>query len=308
MFRTLFLAWGRSETAKKFFASCPVTKRVVHRFVGGTTWEEARGAISDLLDKGIKVTVDFLGGPTRTAVQVDQAVAQYLTILDQIGEAGWADEVELSIRPSTLGIALHDGEELAIANATTIAAKAQQIGTTIIIGTEAPATTARTLNLVHTLREQYPDVACLLPANFKRTENDCRTLTSPGSRVGLVKGSYKTPAAALYTDRHDVDLSYIRCLKILMEGDGLPLVATHDPILIEITQELAAHNNRSLKDFEFQMLYGIRTIEQERLTDLGYSVRVRVPFGQEWYSHIIRRLTRNPSGFRVFLRAALGLR
>ena len=308
MFRTLFLALARNETLKRIFAACPVTRKVMRRFVAGTTWEDAQTAIAGLLDKGLKVTADFLISDIRNPDDVDQAVATYLEILDQIGQAGWASDVELSVRPSAVGITLRDGEELAIANTTKIAAKAAGIGTTITIGTETPATAAKTLRVVHAVRQQYPDVACIVPANFKRSEADCRALTAPGSRVAICKGSSRTPTSAIYADHHDVDLSYIRCLKVLMDGDGLPLVATHDPVLIEITQELAAHSNRGLKDFEFQMLYGVRAIEQERLTDMGYTVRVRVPFGIDWYAHATARLNRNPASFKHFLRAAFGLR
>jgi len=308
MFRTLFLALTRNETLKRIFAACPVTRKVMRRFVAGTSWDDAQPVIAGLIEKGIKVTADYLVSDIRKPADVDQTVTAYLEILDRIDQAGWASEVELSVRPSAVGIALRDGEDLAIANVSKIAAKAAQIGTSIIIGTETPAIAARTMRVIQAVRQQHPAVGCIVAANFKRSEADCRTLTAPGSRVAICKGSCRTPAPAVYADHHDVDLSYIRCLKILMDGDGMPLVATHDPVLIEITQELAAHSNRSLKDFEFQMLYGARTIEQERLTDMGYTVRVRVPFGADWYSHATARLTRNPASFKFFMRAAFGLR
>jgi proline dehydrogenase len=91
-----------------------------------------------------------------------------------------------------------------------------------------------------------------------------------------------------------------------MEGQSLPLVATHDPVMIEIAQELAAHNNRSLKDFEFQMLYGVRKNEQERLSNLGHVVRVYVPYGTNWYTYFIRRLAERSSNLCFFLHALLG--
>lgn len=308
MYRTFFLGLARNETFKKMLMTFPVTKKVVKQFVPGDSWDDARRAISSLREKGLKVTVDFLGEDVHTLIQAEATVAEYLAILDRIQEQGWADDVEVSVKMTAMGLLLHDGEQLATANAAAIAARAEEIGTTITVDMEDITTTSKILRCVQALRKNYPSVGCVVQSNLKRTETDCQCLDAPGSRVRLCKGAYKVPIQAGYTDKHEVDLSYVRCLKTLMEGEGTPLVATHDPVLIEIAQELAAHSNRGLKDFEFQMLYGIRTIEQERLVDLGHVVRVYVPFGRDWYAYFVRRLAERPANLLFFLRGVFGRR
>ena len=37
-----------------------------------------------------------------------------------------------------------------------------------------------------------------------------------------------------FQSRTDVDLSYVRCMKVLLNGAGYPMLATHDPRLIDI--------------------------------------------------------------------------
>jgi len=308
MYRTFFLTLSRSEAFKKLLVTFPWTKKVVKHFVAGDVWADASKAIDSLIDKGLNATVDFLGEDVHTTAQAEATVQEYLAILDHIENQEWAQRVEVSVKLTAIGLLLHDGEQLAIANASRIAAKAHEIGTTITIDMEDLPTTSRTIRVVQTLRKQYPSVGCVLQANLKRTEMDCKAVDAPGSRVRLCKGAYKVPAEAAYIDRHDVDLSYVRCLKILMEGEGIPLVATHDPVMIEIAQELAAHSNRGLKNFEFQMLYGIRTVEQERLADLGHIVRVYVPYGRDWYGYFVRRLAERPANLLFFLRAVIGMR
>ena len=308
MYRTFFLALARNETFKKMLLACPLTKKIIKGFVAGNTWDDARPTVASLVDKGLKVTVDYLGPDVHTVEQAEATVSAYLSCLDYIGDDGQAGDVEVSINLSALGLLLRGGEALATAHAMKLAAKARDIGTTITIDMEDITTTAMAIRIVTALREQYPEVGCLLQANLKRTEHDCRTLDNPGSRIRLSKGAYKPPTQASYADKHDVDLSYVRCLKILMEGEGIPLVATHDPIMIEITQELAAHSNRGLKDFEFQMLYGVRTVEQERLADLGHTVRVYVPFGENWYAYLVRRIAERPANLFFFLRGLLSWR
>ena len=305
MYRSFFLAIARNGTVKRFLVSFPLLRKVVSKFIVGETWDDARVAIDTLLDKGLKVSVDLLEEDQHSPSAVERNLETYLDTLDQIDKQGWAKDVDLSVKLTALGLLLRHGEELATTNAAKLAAKAKAIGTTITIDMEDLTTTARTLRVVQALRDIDPDVGFTLQANLKRTETDCRACETAPSRVRLCKGSFRVPAHGAHMDSHEVDLNYVRCLKTLMEGEGRPLVATHDPVIIEIAQELAAHSNRGLKDFEFQMIYGIRTVEQERLADLGYQVRVYVPFGTDWYGYFVRRLAERPSNLFFFLRALI---
>ena len=65
-----------------------------------------------------------------------------------------------------------------------------------------------------------------------------------------------------FQERIEVDKSYVRCLKVLLGGDGYPMIATHDPRMIEIAASLASRYGRAPGTYEFQMLYGIRPEEQ----------------------------------------------
>jgi len=301
MYRRLLLALARHEVFHRLLLACPMTKRVVRLFVAGATWDAAHPTVAALLRKGLKVTAEFLAPDARTIAQAEANQATYIGVLDRIGAAGWAADVEVSVRLSALGLALNGGEDLARDHAMALAERARAIGTNLTIDAPAAAYLAKTWRIATSVRRRFPETGYVVQANSKRAESDCRALDGPGVKVRLCKGSYRSPAQVAYTNGHDVDLSYVRCLKTLMEGEGLPLVATHDPIMIEIAQELAAHSNRGLKDFEFQMLYGMRTIEQERLTDLGHTVRVGVPFGEDWYDYLVHRLAQNPSRLLLFL-------
>jgi proline dehydrogenase len=303
MYRTLFTVLAQQRGFKKVFIGCPWTAQVRRQLTAGTSWQGAHDTIAALVTKGLKATVGYLAEDARTPQQADLTAAAYLDILDQISREGWQRQVEVSINLVSLGLALRDGVNLASAHATKIAAKAHQIGAALTVDMEGVTTTTKTLRVVQALRAQYPDLGCVIQANLRRSEADCHNLAGPGSRVRLCKGAYHAPGQAVYTDRHDVNLSYVRCLKALMEGEGTPLVATHDPILVEIAQELAAHTNRGLRDFEFQMLYGVRTVEQDRLNDLGHIVRVYVPFGPRWYEYAVRRLSGRPANLWIFWHA-----
>jgi proline dehydrogenase len=143
----------------------------------------------------------------------------------------------------------------------------------------------------------------VLQAYLHRTEDDCRALAGDGSRVRLCKGAYNEPESVAFQSRAEVDLSYVRCLKVLMAGQGYPMVASHDPNMVAIAEALARREGRARDSFEFQMLYGIRPDEQRRIVADGYRMRVYVPYGVEWYGYLMRRLAERPSNLAFFLRS-----
>src|SRR5204862_2711161 len=128
-----------------------------------------------------------------------------------------------------------------------------------------------------------------LQAYLRRTEGDCRELAVEGSRVRLCKGAYAEPESVAYQSRVDVDKSYVRCMNVLMSGPGYPMLATHDPRLVAIGEDRAKWFDRTPDEFEFQLLYGVRPEEQRRLAAAGYTVRVYVTYGTQWYGYLMRR-------------------
>jgi proline dehydrogenase len=107
-----------------------------------------------------------------------------------------------------------------------------------------------------------------------------------------------------YPSAQDVDLSYVRCMNVLMAAEGCyPMLATHDPRLIAIADERARWYGRERGSYEYQLLYGVRPAEQRRLVAAGETVRVYVPYGTEWYGYLMRRLAERPANVAFFLRA-----
>ena len=106
-----------------------------------------------------------------------------------------------------------------------------------------------------------------------------------------------------YQRKHDVNLSYVRCLKVLISSPCYPMVASHDPRLIAIAAELVRRNGRQRGSYEYQMLYGIRPDEQRRLSARGEKMRVYVPYGDEWYGYLMRRLAERPGNLAFFARS-----
>jgi proline dehydrogenase len=297
---------ARSTTVKNLVTAMPVTSGIVDRYVPGETTETAVDATRALIDDGLHVTLDFLGEDTLDREQADQTVAAYLELLTALSARGLARNAEVSVKLSAIGQALpDDGEKLALENARTICHAARNAGTTVTLDMEDHTTTDSTLGILHELRKDFPETGAVLQAYLHRTEQDCRDLAHEGSRVRLCKGAYKEPESVAFQDKAEVDKSYVRCLKVLMSGQGYPMVATHDPRLIDIAGALATRYERTQGSYEFQMLYGIRPDEQQRLAEAGEKVRVYLPYGDEWYGYLMRRMAERPSNLRFFLRSLI---
>jgi proline dehydrogenase len=306
--RPTILAAARSHRLRRAAEKLPVTRTVVHRFVPGETVDDAMDTVAALRNSQRLVSIDYLGEDVTDAAAAETTVVAYLGLLDALGDRGEAGArsrpLEVSLKLSALGQALpRDGEKIALENAHTICAKAREVGAWVTVDAEDHTTTDSTLSIVRELRTDFDWLGTVLQAYLRRTQADCEEFAGSGARIRLCKGAYDEPASVAYRDRDDVTDSYLRCLQVLMRGSGYPMVASHDPAIIEVVPALVRENNRGVDDFEYQMLYGIRDAEQLRLVGEGNQVRVYVPFGTQWYGYFVRRLAERPANLTFFLRA-----
>ena len=311
--RQPLLALSRSAAVRELVSTLPVSSGIVHSYVPGETTEAAVAAATGLVDEGLRVTLDFLGEDTTDHAQAEATVQAYVELLGQLSARGLARHAEVSVKLTAIGLALPtsdrgSGFEVALENARTICRAARNAGTTVTLDAEDHTTTDATLAVLRDLRKDFPETGAVLQAYLHRTEADCRELAHEGSRVRLCKGAYDEPEEVAYQSRLDVDTAYVRCLKILMAGQGYPMVATHDPRMVEIASSLANRHGREQGTYEFQMLYGIRPEEQRRLAASGETVRVYVPYGEQWYGYLVRRLAERPQNLTFFLRSLISKR
>jgi proline dehydrogenase len=300
----VLLSASRSERFERMISTAPVTRSVVARFVAGSEVDDALRVSRELTSHDLHVSIDRLGEDTYELAQAEEATKAYVDLLERIGDAGLAGSTEVSMKLSAFGQALGgDGEKIALENARLVCTTAAKVGTTVTLDMEDHTTVDSTLGILHELRRDFPFVGAVLQAYLRRTEADCKDLAVAGSRVRLCKGAYKEPESVAYQPKPEVDRAYVRCLRILMQGEGYPMVASHDPRLIEIAASLASEAGRAKGSYEFQMLYGIRPEEQRRLAADGEKMRVYVPYGDDWYGYFMRRLAERPANLTFFLRS-----
>jgi proline dehydrogenase len=306
LLRQSMLLLARSDQVKKLVSTLPVSAGIVRSYVPGDDTSDAVDATAALVDAHLRVTLDYLGEDTLDADRADATVQAYLDVMAALSARGLTRHAEVSVKLSAIGQALpQHGHKIALENARTICRAARNAGTTVTIDMEDHTTTDATLATLRELRKDFPETGAVLQSYLHRTEADCRALAYEGSRVRLCKGAYDEPDTVAFQKRIDVDKAYVRCLKVLLAGQGYPMIATHDPRMIRIASSLASRYGREAASYEFQMLYGIRPDEQLRLADAGESMRVYVPYGTEWYGYLMRRLAERPQNLTFFLRSLI---
>jgi proline dehydrogenase len=304
LLRRVLLSMSRSDRIRHLVETAPISRSVVARYVAGNTVDDAIATTRQLVSTGRLVTLDRLGEDILERRQAEDTRDAYLTLLKLLADEGLASGAEVSVKLSAVGQALPDGgEALARDNAFTVCEAARAAGTTVTLDMEDHTTTDSTLGILRDLRSDFPETGAVVQSYLRRTEADCRDLAYAGSRVRLCKGAYKEPESVAFQNKFEVDLSYVRCLKLLMKGAGYPMVATHDPRLVAIAAHLVRLNGREKGSYEYQMLFGVRPHEQERLAARDEKMRVYVPYGDEWYGYLVRRMAERPANLVFFLRS-----
>jgi proline dehydrogenase len=306
MLRRALLAASASERVRRIVTTAPFTRDVVARFVAGDTADDALAVTRRLLDDGLLVSLDYLGEDTVDPEQAAAVADEYIRLLGQLDAAGMSGggRAEVSVKPTAVGLDLAEhGEKTARENIARICAAARDAGTTVTLDMEEHTRVEPTLRLLSQLRPDFPDLGCVIQSYLRRSPDDCAALAVAGSRVRLCKGAYSAAQGVAFSARAEVDRCYARCLRVLLEGPGYPMIATHDPRLIGIAGVRARAARRTADSFEYQMLYGIRPAEQLRLAREGSRVRVYVPYGSDWYGYLVRRLAERPANLAFFLRS-----
>jgi proline dehydrogenase len=304
--RALLLALSRRPAVGRALARWPATRRLVRRFVAGTTLDDALAVVADLEARGLGVLVTYLGENVCTPDDAERATRVYVALLDEAKRRGLACAPSLKL--THLGLDLE--ARRCQVNVTRVLERGAETGTRVWIDMESSAYTDRTLELYARLRASHPNAGCVVQAYLRRTPADVERLVTLGAAVRLCKGAYREPPELAFPDKRDVDTAWARLAERLLAADArlhgvYPGFATHDEQLQRHVIERARALGVPAAGFEMQMLYGIRHDLHETLSRQGVAVRVLVPFGEDWYGYFMRRLAERPANLKFLVRNVL---
>jgi proline dehydrogenase len=299
--RTLLLKLSESKRLAPWMMRSRASRSVARRFVAGESLDDAV-AVARLLNRsGNFVSLDLLGENVADEGGARRAAEDYLTIFDRVAKEQLNANVSLKL--TQLGLDL--SEQLCQELLDQIVGHAARLENFVRVDMEGSAYTQPTVEIVKRARSRYPSVGTVMQAYLYRAERDIRELLAVGCRIRLCKGAYMEPPEVAFPDKADVDRNYVKLMKILLRSGVYHGIATHDPKMIQATKDFAQQQKISADQFEFQMLYGIRTDLQRQLVREGYRLRIYIPFGSDWFSYFMRRLAERPANLAFFLRNLL---
>ncbi len=300
--RKLVLAGARSGLVRRVVTSKRVTQGFVRRFVAGENLEEALPVVEALRDRGMRVSLDFLGESVTDARLARKVVDEYLRALAEGLPRVPGLRSSVSVKPSQLGMDVD--LDLCHTHMRELLDCARANGNRVIrIDMEDHTYVDRTLELYEALRhEGYDNVGIVLQAYLFRTPDDLDRVTPLAAEIRLCKGAYSEPAHVAYPRKADVDEAYLTLARKMLTCGVQPAFATHDPAMVAGIQRAAEELGIPRAEVEFQQLLGIGRELQTQLVQEGYGVRIYVPYGGEWYAYFSRRIAERPANAWFILR------
>jgi proline dehydrogenase len=298
MLRSTLLKLSESKKFAGWVTSNGTTRRMARRFVAGEALDEAVAAARTCNDAGMMVSLDHLGENVSTISDAQRARDAYLEVFERIA----AEKLHANVSCKLTQLGLDINSEFCEGLVVSIVERAAGFDSFLRVDMEGSAYTQRTIDLVKRVRSRNPAVGAVIQSYLYRSESDITDLLAYGCRVRLCKGAYKEPEDVAYPRKEDVDANYVRLMQLLLSSGFYHAIATHDPRMIAATIRFAAAQQISKDDFEFQMLYGVRTDLQRRLVKDGYRLRIYIPFGNDWFPYFMRRLAERPANVGFLIR------
>ena len=297
MLRSTLLALSQSPRVHRFVIHNSLSRRVVRRFVAGEFIDDAVKAVRAVNRAGCLASLDCLGESVATESEARTAATVYASMFDRIA----SEQLDCNVSLKLTQLGLDMSQPLCESLLEEIIARAAAHRNFVRIDMEGSAYTERTINICKRMQAKTDAIGTVLQSYLYRTEKDAHELTAAGIRLRLVKGAYKEPPNIAFAQKSDVGANYVRVMKVLLTSGLYHGVATHDPRMHEATKKFAAEKGIRNDQFEFQMLYGIRTDLQQQLIREGYRLRVYIPYGTDWFPYLMRRLAERPAKLKFFL-------
>ncbi len=309
--RTLVLKASAMKPIERLVRRSFLFRPLVKRFIAGDTLDEALKISEEILAKGLRVSLDYLGENTHSEAEALAAKKTYVEMLEKIAAVPavsaynanptFPEPLNISIKLTQCG--LDQGEAFAEKNYRDVLEVAQKHKNFVRIDMEASEYTERTMQMIERVRKDYPNTGTVLQTYLYRTPGDVDKVIEWQARTRLVKGAYLEPSEVAFPEKAKVDDAYIELGKKLLEFGFYPAMATQDEKMIDALNAFVAEKGIAKSSFEYQMLYGIRRDLQEKLAAEGYNVRIYVPFGDSWYPYFTRRLAERPANAFFILKS-----
>jgi proline dehydrogenase len=297
------LVWAGGNSRLEGIANTnSLAAKMVHRYVAGPALEDGIAAAVQLNGQGIRGVLDLLGEAVTDLTGASEATKQYLQAVETIADRGI--DATVSLKLTQLGLLID--REACVTNLATVLDRGRDAGVGVEVDMEQSDVVGDTIEVYRDAAATHPDTRLAMQACLRRTPEDLDSLIALQPRIRLVKGAYAEPIDRALRSKKEITAEYQHLSEWLLKHGKLPAFGTHDDACIDFAIKAANRLGLGQRDFEIQLLYGIRRDLQHDLADKGYRVGVYIPFGSAWYPYLMRRMAERPANLLFFLRAAVG--
>jgi len=270
----------------------PIVGMVAKRYIAGETLEEGIEKVRSLNERGYIGTMDVLGESVTDKAGTQKPMDMYRKLIGAVGDNPDI-QTGISVKLTQLGLSID--KEFCWENMQELIALGKEIDLFIRIDMEDSSVTSDTLEIFERSLQKYSNMGIVIQAYMKRSRDDIQHLIELGVNVRLCKGIYNEPASIAYKDKEEIRENYIELAKMYLDAGKYIGIATHDDYLIDHLYTYIKNKNISKDQYEFQALLGV-PIDNilDNLVSEGNTVRIYIPFGEDWYAYSSRRLKENP--------------
>jgi proline dehydrogenase len=301
MIKRLLLVASTNKRLEKLVSTSPLTRGLVSRYVAGTTLPDAIAVTRELQAQKIDVSLDLLGETVDDLAESATATKAYIEAVRAIAENRLAATV--SVKLSQLGIGLDPA--VCAGHLDELLRAAAEVAVPVEVDMEHSSVGPATLEAFRAAVGEHPDTRVAIQAAMRRTPQDLESFTDVRPRIRLVKGAFLEPIEKSLQERQEITAQYQYLADWALANLPDPAFGTHDDACIDHVKSSADRLGIGRRDFEFQMLYGVRRDVQRRLADEGYRIRIYLPYGTQWYPYLMRRMAERPANLLLFLRSLI---
>ncbi len=288
-----------------------IPKRLVwifsKRYISGEYLADAIRESEKINSEGCAVTIDILGEFITRLEEAESFKIQYIEVIEQFSSR--KIKGNFSVKPSMFGLLLD--KEACYRIIREIVAVADKYNSFIRIDMEDSTCTDDEINLYNRLRNEFPKrVGLVIQAYMRRTLDDVKNLMASDTTTSplnfrLCKGIYIEDKSIAFKGYQEVRDHFMEDLEFMLKNDIFVGIATHDRYLVEQSMLLIKRLNIPKEKYEFQMLYGVNPKLRKSIVEKGYTMRVYLPFGTQWFNYSTRRLKENPNMVWHILKALI---
>ena len=268
-----------------------LAKIVASPYIAGITDEEMLQNVEKLNRKGFKVAIDILGEHVKTENEAEEITKRYSRIYDEINKRNLLANISIKLT--------HIGQDLGIDivrnNLSKLVEAAKKNNNFLRLDMENVPYTSETIQLYKEMFNNYNQIGIVIQAYLHRSIDDIKALSNDKFNVRICKGIYVEDPHLVLNDYDDIRENYISLVKESLNNGSYVGIATHDEFLIDSLYSWILENNISKDRYEFQVLHGVPMQKKlKKLMEDGNTVRVYLPYGDNWYDYSVRRLKENP--------------